>query len=378
MAKGRVYWLTGLSNSGKTTIGTALYYDLKKTKDNVVILDGDIMKELTSVSSADEFSEAGRLARAKRYSSLSKVLSDQGITVIVCTISMFDEVRAWNRQHIKGYVEVFIDASEDVLRLRDKKGLFSLKTSIQYPKNPDIRIENDGKTPIRSFVEQIKNYIPEFEENYDRDRAYWNQYYAGLNGKLAEPSQFAKDIVGKLKPGKHLLELGCGNGRDSLFFLNNGLRVTAIDASDIAIDLLNQLTKENDNALFVCDNFVKCKILYQMKYDYIYSRFTLHAINEEQENELLNNIKEGLVDGGMLLIEARTTKDEIYGKGERVEKNAYYYNGHYRRFVDVNIFRKKIEEIGLQIISLEERNGFSKTDESDPVLMRCVAIRSDG
>lgn len=42
--KGRVYWITGLPGSGKTTIGTALYYDLREIQDNVIILDGDILK----------------------------------------------------------------------------------------------------------------------------------------------------------------------------------------------------------------------------------------------------------------------------------------------------------------------------------------------
>lgn len=48
ISNGRVYWITGLSNSGKTTVGTALYYELKKTKNNVIILDGDLLKEIAS------------------------------------------------------------------------------------------------------------------------------------------------------------------------------------------------------------------------------------------------------------------------------------------------------------------------------------------
>lgn len=374
MNHGRVYWLTGLSNSGKTTIGTALYYDLKKVRDNVVILDEDIIKEITSIVSMDEYSDEGRLARAKRYSSLSKILSDQGLTVIVCTISMFDEIREWNRQNIKGYVEVFVTASEGVRAARNKKGLFQAKNLGALPKNPDLTVVNDGLTPIREIVMRIQDYIPRQEENYDRDKAYWNLYYSGLAEKLAEPSQFARDILPMLTPGKHLLELGCGNGRDSLYFLKNGIRVTGVDASDIAIDLLNQLTKENDNALFVCDNFVKCKILYQLKYEYIYSRFTLHSINAEQEDELLCNIQDGLASGGMLFIEARTTKDEIFGKGSEVGKDAYFYDGHYRRFINVKEFRGKLEALGFHVVSLEERNGFSKMIESDPVLMRCIAV----
>ncbi len=108
MPKGRVYWLPGLSNSDKTTIGASLYYGLKKNHENAVILDGDIMKEITAENSFEEYSAEGRLTRARRYSNLSKLLADRGMAVIVCTISMYDEVCKWNRGNIKGYIEIFL------------------------------------------------------------------------------------------------------------------------------------------------------------------------------------------------------------------------------------------------------------------------------
>ena len=43
---GHVFWITGLSGAGKTTIGTRLYYRLKKSFPNVVLLDGDVIKRL--------------------------------------------------------------------------------------------------------------------------------------------------------------------------------------------------------------------------------------------------------------------------------------------------------------------------------------------
>ena len=45
MKKGIVYWITGLAGSGKTTIGNALYYKLRKYS-TVVLLDGDILKNI--------------------------------------------------------------------------------------------------------------------------------------------------------------------------------------------------------------------------------------------------------------------------------------------------------------------------------------------
>ena len=48
--KGTLYWVTGLSGAGKTTIGNALYYELKKKQSSLVILDGDILKKLVGDS----------------------------------------------------------------------------------------------------------------------------------------------------------------------------------------------------------------------------------------------------------------------------------------------------------------------------------------
>lgn len=374
MSTGRVYWITGLSNSGKTTIGTVLYYDLKKKGHNVIILDGDLMKQIASGSEKAGYEVHDRMIRAKRYSLMSKLLADQGQWVIVCAIAMFDEIRNWNRENIKGYIEVFLDAPEEVLKARDKKGLYKeVHKPVELPKHSDIVLLNDGSFSVRDMVAIIEAYIPANEDDYDRDKEYWNNYYKKFKGELAEPSNFAVEVEKRLELVSHIMELGCGNGRDSLYFLSKGHNTTAIDSSDAAIDMLNETTKNNPKALFICDDFVKCHALYQMQYDCVYSRFTLHAITEEQEDELLANVKEALSAGGLFCIEARTINDEIYGKGIKVAHNAFEYNDHFRRFIDVDEFKKKLEKLGFTIIYIEESQGFSKTEKSDPMLMRVIA-----
>lgn len=373
MSNGRVYWITGLANAGKTTIGTALYYDLKKRRQNVIILDGELMKEIASGSALSNYEEADRHIRAKRYSMMAKLLSDQGMWVIVCAIAMFDDIREWNRKNISGYIEVFLDVPKAVLESRDYMGLYRYEPYMQFPKNPDIRITNDGTISILEIVDSVKALKPINEDDYTRDRKYWNSYYKENKCSISKCSDFAIEVNKKLEKNSRILELGCGNGRDSLYFLSQGHNVIGLDASDIAIDRLNSITQKNSEALFVCDDFVKCHALYQKKYDCVYSRFTLHAINERQEDELLRNIKSSLSTGGMLCIEARTVHDDIYGKGKSLGNNAFEYNGHYRRFIDVDKFKKKVENMGFKIDYLAERNGFSKTDDSDPVLMRLIA-----
>lgn len=370
--RGRVYWITGLSNSGKTTIGSALYYDLKKQDKNVIILDGDLMKEIASGTENAEYSDTDRKIRALRYAKMAKLLADQDVWVIVCAIAMFDEVRAWNRENIKGYIEIFLNTPADILKSRDRKGLYVEWENVQYPKTADLIFKNDGSEPIREIVKKIIAFVPRNEEDYDRDSKYWNSYYQKMGGYVIEPSNFAVAVEERLNSGAHVLDLGCGNGRDSLFFLSKGHVVTAVDGSDVAIDMLCERTKENQRALFVCDNFVKCKSLYQMKYDCIYSRFTLHAITEEQENELLNNVYGAISQRGIFCIEARTVHDEIYGMGDNIAHNTFIYNNHFRRFIDVDEFQKKVEDMRFKVISIEEGTGFSKTETSDPVLMRCI------
>ena len=90
------------------------------------------------------------------------------MNVVCCTISMFDSVRDWNREHIRNYKEIYVKVSMETLKRRDQKGLYSGKTDEEYkeivgvqlemeePKSPDLILENDGKKMmIEKMVEKI-------------------------------------------------------------------------------------------------------------------------------------------------------------------------------------------------------------------------------
>lgn len=215
---GLLYWITGLAGSGKTTIGNRIYYKLKQTQDNVVLLDGDILK--TIVDSKTEYTASARKERAYKYAKLCKTLTDQGLTVICCTIAMFEDVRKWNRANNKGYVEVFLDVPLDVLIKRDKKGLYSkyerggsfdiagLDIDVEFPKNPDILLCNDGTKTIEECANIIIEHPIIYQRAYDRDTQYWNNFYE-KRFKETTPSLFAECVLGYLKPGNKLLDLGC-------------------------------------------------------------------------------------------------------------------------------------------------------------------------
>ena len=66
-------------------------------------------------------------------------------------------------------------------------------------------------------------------------RAYFDSTVALDMGKLYGP------FLKHLRPGSKVLDAGCGSGRDSLFFKNQGFQVTAFDASKEMVKLASEL-----------------------------------------------------------------------------------------------------------------------------------------
>lgn len=203
------------------------------------------------------------------------------------------------------------------------------------------------------------------------DYKYWNEYY---KKKVApsEPSKFAEDILKYLESGKKLIELGCGNGRDAIFLSNNKINVTAIDQSESSINNLKS-NASSDYINFVADDFIETKLLEAESFDYVYSRFTLHSISEEQENKLINRVYKALKKDGLLLIEVRSVKDEIFGLGEKIARNTYIYNNHCRRFVVLEELVEKLKTIGFEIDFVDEDNNYAIYKELNPIVIRIIA-----
>lgn len=162
---GTVYWITGLSGAGKTTIGRRFYEKIKENYPNTVFLDGDTMRRVFGDDLG--YSREERRKCAMRYSRLCSMLQEQGMNVVCCTISMFDSVREWNRENIPSYKEIYVKVSMDTLRKRDQKGLYSgvtqeeqkevagIHMEVEEPKKPDLILCNDGDRTPEEQVERI-------------------------------------------------------------------------------------------------------------------------------------------------------------------------------------------------------------------------------
>lgn len=162
---GVVYWITGLSGSGKTVVGRALVKKLKRQGLNVVFLDGDELRAVLGGKAG--YSKKERFQLAMQYARLCRMLSEQGLHVVCSTISMFHNVRNWNREHIRHYKEIYLKNSLKFLSAHDRKGIYKRKgfrkpscvvgldLDFEEPENPDLLIRNDRCESAYKIAEQV-------------------------------------------------------------------------------------------------------------------------------------------------------------------------------------------------------------------------------
>ncbi len=159
--KGTVYFFTGLSGAGKTTIGGLFHRRLRARRANVVLLDGD---QIRPVYNEDiDYTDSGRLKGASRTFRVARMLSDQGIDVVVCSICMYSQVRSWNRENIENYREIYLKVARETLFRRNQKGLYSSGRDVvgvdlpfDEPAHPDIIVQNDGVETPEAIVARLE------------------------------------------------------------------------------------------------------------------------------------------------------------------------------------------------------------------------------
>ena len=199
-------------------------------------------------------------------------------------------------------------------------------------------------------------------------REYWNTYYKTHRINL-ENSTFAKYVLKHLLQNKKLIDLGCGNARDSIYFSQHNISVLGIDYADDEINYLNE-KYANNNLTFSTQDM--CAMTDLGKFDYIYSRFSLHAISEKGEDSLLTWIFNSLIKDGYFFLEARSDKDSMLNQGSKISNNENITD-HYRRYLNFEDIKSKIKNLGLIIIEAVEQDNLSVVGEDNPVLIRIIA-----
>lgn len=141
---------------------------------------------------------------------------------------------------------------------------------------------------------------------YDK-RYSQNEYYWGI-----KPSPLCYKVLQYMPPVKHLrlLDVGCGEGKDAVFFARNGYEVTAFDLAAAGIEKTKRLAEHCGvyvNAFTVDINEFRL----DTEFDIIYSNGVLHYIPPKIRNEIFNNYKNHTTEDGINVLTAFVKKPFI-------------------------------------------------------------------
>lgn len=152
---------------------------------------------------------------------------------------------------------------------------------------------------------------------------YWEHFYKKYQPPSYE-SDFAKFTDQSIKRNSTIVDIGCGNGRDSLFFEKNGHTVFSID---------NVKTSN-----FLGKNFIQQNALnLDIKADIYYCRFFIHTLDEPGCDLFLHRISQIIGDSKLFIETRSTTKNK-----EKIKFISPIGEEHYRMLYSIEYFNSKV------------------------------------
>ncbi|MCM3634071.1 helix-turn-helix domain-containing protein [Paenibacillus camelliae] len=187
---------------------------------------------------------------------------------------------------------------------------------------PDISLLPQLSKTLGVSIDKLLGYVAQdrqitiYEEEYKTQEYYWGM----------EPNKACYQVLQLMPPTKHLklLDIGCGEGKDAVFFARNGYDVSAFDVSDAGIEKTRSLAEK----VGVHVNVFKADILdYRLDtyYDIIFSSGVLHYIKPDYRKEIFNNYKQFTNENGMHVLNVFVNKPFIAPPPEN-EPNAFKWH----------------------------------------------------
>jgi adenylylsulfate kinase len=161
-----VFWLTGISGAGKTTIAASFESFCRGAQLPAIMLDADVVR--CGLSSDLGFSERDRSENIRRIAEVAALMADAKKLVIVACISPTDAFRGMAKKIIgeERFIEVYVETPLEVAERRDPKGLYLMARTgelsgftgvhlpYEVPRSPQIKIDTVN-TGVGAAVEVL-------------------------------------------------------------------------------------------------------------------------------------------------------------------------------------------------------------------------------
>jgi adenylyl-sulfate kinase len=164
---GLCMWLTGLSGSGKSTVGRLAAGELRDRGYQVEVLDGDDVRQ--NLCAGLGFSREDRDVNVRRIAWVADLLSRNSVVTFVAAVSPYRATRDEARGRMgERFVETYVKASVDECERRDVKGLYGrarageikaftgVSDPYEEPLAPEITLETESETPEESASKLVE------------------------------------------------------------------------------------------------------------------------------------------------------------------------------------------------------------------------------
>ncbi len=134
----------------------------------------------------------------------------------------------------------------------------------------------------------------DYNSRYSKEEFYW-----GL-----KPNHLVKDSVKYLPQRAKVLDLGCGEGKDSFFLSKNNFQVTSVDFSERGIRKLNEFAKKEKLDILTEVSDIKSYLKNCEGYDAIFAINLLQFIDKKSLPNIINQIQLKTGKNGLNVISA--------------------------------------------------------------------------
>ncbi len=172
--KAKVFWFTGLSGSGKSTIAEAVERELFNLGHLVQVLDGDNIR--TGICNNLSFSLEDRKENIRRISEVSKLMVSAGVIALNSFVSPTNDIRAYAKSIIgdADFHLIYVKASVETCEARDVKGLYEkaragiikgftgIDSPFDEPTDVQLILDTESETKeesVKKAVTYIKSLI---------------------------------------------------------------------------------------------------------------------------------------------------------------------------------------------------------------------------